>query len=86
MYADPASPSERDPDLSRIRTLLQDALVELEVWRQHARTPEERSALHRIAAALGDAHVEIAEGASARFATDAAQQTLFPGAAQRQAS
>ncbi|HEX7240016.1 MAG TPA: hypothetical protein VF263_07100 [Longimicrobiaceae bacterium] len=86
MSDDPASPSESGPDLSRLRTLLQDALVELEVWRQNARTLEERSALHRIASALGDAHAEVVEAASARSAADAAQQTLFPGAAQRQAS
>jgi hypothetical protein len=86
MFADPASPSEPGPDLSRLRTLLQDALVELEVWRQNARTTEERSALHRIAAALGDAHGEVVEALSARSAADAAQHTLFPGAAQRPSS
>lgn len=53
-----------EPDLRRVLDALQDALVELEVWRQSARSPEEWSALRRMAAALGAAQQEVAESAA----------------------
>lgn len=68
------------PDLRRVVDALQDALVELEVWRQSARTPEEWSALRRMAAALAAAQQEVVEGAArAPHPADAAQQSLLPG-------
>ena len=48
-----------EPDLYLVLDALQDALIELEVWRQHAHATEEWSALRRMAAALGAAHQEV---------------------------
>lgn len=79
MIAPLARPLAPEPDPRRILDALQDALVELEVWRQHARTPEEWSALRRMAAALGAAQDEVAESAGfPTRSTDAAQQSLLP--------
>lgn len=68
-----------EPNLPRILDALQDALVQLEVWRQHAREAEEWSALRRLATALGAAQEEVAEcGALPERSTDDAQQSLLP--------
>jgi hypothetical protein len=45
--------------ISRVTDLLRDAVVELEVWRQNARTLEEREALHRVTALLSNAAGEL---------------------------
>ncbi len=75
--SDPFAP---EPDLRRVLEALQDALVELEVWRQSARAPEEWAALRRMAAALSIALQEVTEsGALPRRTADAAQQSLLPG-------
>lgn len=50
---------------ARITDWLRDALVELEVWRQNARSVDERQALHRITALLGQAVTELRNGAVA---------------------
>jgi len=71
-------PPTPTPDYPRILDALQDAVVELEVWRQNARTTEERSALRRIASALGAAQQEILEGAGpVPISRDEAQQSLI---------
>lgn len=41
--------------LSQVTDYLRDAVVELETWRQNARTPEERQALYRVTGLLGQA-------------------------------
>jgi hypothetical protein len=45
--------------IARVTDLLRDAVVELEVWRQNARSPEERQALHRVTALLSNAAGEL---------------------------
>lgn len=58
---------------SRVVDYLRDAVVELEIWRQNARTSEERQALHRVTSLLNLASGEL------RLSTDLhdpAQQTL----------
>lgn len=57
----------------RATDLLRDAVVELEVWRQNARTPEERQALHRVTALLGSAATELRLSGAVR---DPAQHDL----------
>lgn len=52
--------------IARITDRLRDAVVELEVWRQNARSAEERQALHRITALLGQAVAELRPGSDAR--------------------
>jgi hypothetical protein len=59
--------------VARVVDFLRDAVVELEVWRQNARSPDERHALQRLSALLGQAAAELRNhGAGA----DPAQQTL----------
>jgi hypothetical protein len=53
---------EESGRVARITDRLRDAVVELEVWRQNARSTEERQALHRITALLGQAVAELREG------------------------
>lgn len=50
-----------EPDLYLVLDALQDALVGLEAWRQHARAPDEWTAVRRVAAALGAAYQEVVE-------------------------
>ena len=45
--------------VGRIVDYLRDAVVELEVWRQNARTAEERQALHRVTSLLSLASGEL---------------------------
>ncbi len=47
---------------ARITDWLRDAVVELEVWRQNARSVDERHALHRITALLSQAVAELRHG------------------------
>jgi hypothetical protein len=63
----------------RVADYLRDAVVELEVWRQNARSVEERQALHRVTALLGLAAGEVRNGGL----PDPAQQSLplTPGTA-----
>lgn len=80
MIAPLPGPLAPEPDLRRVLDALQDAMVELEVWRQSARSPEEWTALRRMATALAAALQEVAESAAlAPRSTDAAQQSLLPG-------
>lgn len=45
-----------------VLTALEDALAELEVWRQHARDPEEWGAMRRMASVLAAAQREVRIG------------------------
>lgn len=58
---------------TRIVDYLRDAVVELEVWRQNARTPEERQALHRVTSLLNQAAGELRTNGSS---SDPTQQSL----------
>jgi hypothetical protein len=57
----------------RLADYLREAVVELEVWRQNARTTDERQALHRVTSLLGQASGELQALGQVR---DAAQQSL----------
>jgi hypothetical protein len=57
----------------RVVDYLHDAVVELEIWRQNARSVEERQALHRITALLNLASAELRSNGSV---SDPAQQNL----------
>lgn len=57
---------------ARVVDYLGDAVVELEVWRQNARTPAERLALHRVTALLNQAAGELRGSGT----PDPAQATL----------
>lgn len=71
--------SPLQPDLRRVLSALQESLAELEVWRQNARTPDEFSALRRMAASLADAKRELEEKLRGiPQPTDARQQSLLP--------
>ena len=64
--------------ITRVVDYLRDAIVELEVWRQNARSSEERQALQRISALIGQASAELrmTDGTNG----DPAQQSLqLPG-------
>src|SRR5690606_34174526 len=72
-----ATAGEDAGHLARVTDYLRDAVVELEVWRQNARTAEERQALHRVTALLGHAAAELRMNGADR---DPAQQALpLPG-------
>ncbi len=72
MEAEP-SVNESVSAATRIVDYLRDAVVELEVWRQNARTPEERQALHRVTSLLNQAAGELRVNGSV---SDPAQQSL----------
>lgn len=80
MIARTSYPLTPEPDPDRVLAALQDALVEIDVWRQNARTPEEWTALRRLATALALAQQEIFDGARGPVvhSADAAQQSLLP--------
>ena len=62
--------------VARIADYLRDAFVELEVWRQNARSVEERQALHRITSLLSQAAADLRH----EYGGDPMQQTLpLPG-------
>jgi hypothetical protein len=61
---------------ARVVDYLQDAVVELELWRQNARTLEERRALHKVTALLNQASTELR---LSRRAPDPTQQSLHLG-------
>ena len=69
----PAAPSLS----SRLLAHLQDAMVELEAWRQNARTPTELAALRRLSAALHAAHQEVLENAGGGMMEDTNQRSFF---------
>ena len=63
--------------IARVVDYLRDAVVELEVWRQNARSAEERQALQRLSALLTHASSELRINGAAR---DPAQESLqLPG-------
>jgi hypothetical protein len=67
------------PARGRIVDYLRDAVVELEVWRQNARSAEERQSLHRVTALLNLASSELRSGTGG---TDPNQQSLHLAAIQ----
>jgi len=59
--------------VARVVDYLRDAVVELELWRQNARSSQERQALQRVSALLGQASAELRSNGSVK---DPAQQAL----------
>ena len=74
----PPRPAAASPAaLSQILACLQEALTELDVWRQHARDPAEWIALRRMASALADAQSEVQSALDPTPPLDPDQQSLL---------
>lgn len=74
----PLDPHEaRQPALHRLIDVLQDVLLEVDVWRRHARHTEEWVALRRVANALAEASQEIEAEARRSRPEDPMQESLL---------
>lgn len=71
--SEPESSGDDASHRARIADYLRDAVVELEVWRQNARSADERHALQRVMSLLGHATAELTSNGPTR---DPAQRML----------
>ena len=73
----PAVTAAAHPRLHRLMDSLQEALLEVDVWRRHARHTEEWVALRRIASMLAEAREELVEELRVGHADDPLQGNLL---------
>lgn len=70
-------PDAEQPRVHRLIDVLQDVLLEVDVWRRHARHTEEWVALRRVANALAEASQELEAEARRLKPEDPMQESLL---------